>query len=70
MNSRSVVQVHSVLSSIRSARLYSSLAEAAGAAVDPPDFLDDKERAIFLELKEELQPTALEVCDVFRAKMQ
>jgi stress-induced morphogen len=28
----------------------------------PPDYLDDKERAIFSTLRESLNPTALEVC--------
>jgi hypothetical protein len=35
--------------------------EAKAEALEPPDFLDEKERDIFHKLKEALEPTALEV---------
>jgi hypothetical protein len=45
-------------------RAYSTPAATAAAdaeTVEPPDFLDEQERSIFMTLKEELRPTALEV---------
>ncbi|KAF2674691.1 bola-like protein [Microthyrium microscopicum] len=45
-------------------RAYSSAAVQGVDPVKPPDFLDEKELAIFDQLKEELNPTELEVQDV------
>ncbi|KAF2400599.1 bola-like protein, partial [Trichodelitschia bisporula] len=39
-------------------------AAAAVQAPEPPDYLDDKERGIFLRLREALDPVALEVQDI------
>jgi hypothetical protein len=48
-------------------RSYSAAAEASASAVserpEPPDYLDEKEKAIFERLNSAFEPVALEVCN-------
>jgi hypothetical protein len=52
-------RIHQSSSSFASARSYS---QEAGAAPEPPDYLNDAELHIFNKVKGELDPVKLEVC--------
>ena len=61
-NRHSFAQSLPIPGTCSASRLYSATSESS---VEPPDYLDERELKIFNMIKDELQPTKLEVCSIW-----